>query len=359
MTKPPASDSPASSHNAPTTSSRIGVSVRHRVGVCYGGQPYSIPSPDLSSSAPAMPELPEVETVLRGLAPRLEGRRIVRLIQRRRDLRVPMPAKFAERIEGRRVRRLERRAKYMLWRLDGGETLVLHLGMSGRMVLVPAREANAKPFDPHDHVVFETDDGWQIRFNDAPLRPGVADRDDEIVHHKLFAGLGPSRQRVLRRRGAGGAAERQRTPIKRPCSTSASGRRRQHLCLRGAVSRRHRPGARRTVRRISIRLMAAIRTCSAARSATAVDPARPRRPAASWAISRRASRSTTAKARPARRRIAAGRCGASCNPAARPSIARAASASCIQSNTNSTRRDAWPATKTSRPRRRAASASFD
>lgn len=139
-----------------------------------------------------MPELPEVETVMRGLAPRLEGRRISRLIQRRKDLRVPMPARFAQRVEGRRVRHLERRAKYMLWRLEGGETIVVHLGMSGRMALVPAREANARPFDAHDHVVFETDDGWQIRFNDA-RRFGLVllMSDSEIAGHKLFAGLGP------------------------------------------------------------------------------------------------------------------------------------------------------------------------
>ena len=82
-----------------------------------------------------MPELPEVETVRRGLVPKLVGRRIVRLIQRRRDLRVPLPAKFAKRVEGRTVLAIDRRAKYLLLRLDDGNTLIAHLGMSGRMTL--------------------------------------------------------------------------------------------------------------------------------------------------------------------------------------------------------------------------------
>ena len=71
-----------------------------------------------------MPELPEVETVRRGLVPKLVGRRTVRLIQRRRDLRVPLPAKFAHRVEGRTVLAIERRAKYLLLRLDDGNTLI-------------------------------------------------------------------------------------------------------------------------------------------------------------------------------------------------------------------------------------------
>jgi formamidopyrimidine-DNA glycosylase len=148
-----------------------------------------------------MPELPEVETVMRGLAPRLEGRRI---------------SKFAQRVEGRRVRRLERRAKYMLWRLDGGETIVVHLGMSGRMVLVPAREANTKPFDTHDHVVFETDDGWQIRFNDA-RRFGLVllIADTEIDGHKLFTGLGPEPlDAAFDGRALAARLKGKRTPIK-------------------------------------------------------------------------------------------------------------------------------------------------
>lgn len=139
-----------------------------------------------------MPELPEVETVRRGLIPKLVGRRIVRLIQRRRDLRLPLPGQFAHRVEGRTVRAIDRRAKYLLIRLDDGNTLVAHLGMSGRMTLHDAGSAAAHPFDTHDHVVFETDQGWQVRFNDARrfgLMLLVA--DDKLASHRLFKGLGP------------------------------------------------------------------------------------------------------------------------------------------------------------------------
>lgn len=139
-----------------------------------------------------MPELPEVETVRRGLTPKLTDHRIVRLVQRRADLRLPLPARFAARVEGRRVTGIDRRAKYLLLRLDDGHTLVVHLGMSGRMTLHDAAGAAGTAFDRHDHVVFETDAGWQVRFNDARrfglmlLLP-----DSEVAGHKLFRGLGP------------------------------------------------------------------------------------------------------------------------------------------------------------------------
>ncbi|TXL81876.1 bifunctional DNA-formamidopyrimidine glycosylase/DNA-(apurinic or apyrimidinic site) lyase [Vineibacter terrae] len=138
-----------------------------------------------------MPELPEVETVRLGLMPRLAGRRIVRLTQRRKDLRLPLPDRFAARVEGRAVTTIDRRAKYMLWRLEDGHTLVVHLGMSGRLLLLNG-EANHKPFDNHDHVVFDMEDSWQIRFNDA-RRFGLMLllRDDDVETHKLFKPLGP------------------------------------------------------------------------------------------------------------------------------------------------------------------------
>ncbi len=139
-----------------------------------------------------MPELPEVETVRRGLIPKLVGRRIVRLQQRRKDLRVPMPRKFAERVEGRTVLGIDRRAKYLLIRLDDGNTLICHLGMSGRMVLHDAQSAAEHPLGRHDHVVIDTDQGWQIRFNDA-RRFGLMllAADEAVAKHKLFKGLGP------------------------------------------------------------------------------------------------------------------------------------------------------------------------
>jgi formamidopyrimidine-DNA glycosylase len=139
-----------------------------------------------------MPELPEVETVRRGLVPKLVGRRIVRLVQRRRDLRVPLPARFAQRVEGRTILGIDRRAKYLLLRLDDGNTLIAHLGMSGRMTLHDAASAAEHPFERHDHVVIDTDEGWQVRFNDARrfgLMLLVA--DTAVDGHKLFKGLGP------------------------------------------------------------------------------------------------------------------------------------------------------------------------
>jgi formamidopyrimidine-DNA glycosylase len=139
-----------------------------------------------------MPELPEVETVRRGLLPRLVGRRIARLQKRRRDLRLPLPQRFAQRVEGRTVLAVDRRAKYLLIRLDDGHTLIVHLGMSGRMVLHDARSAAEHPLGRHDHVVIDTDEGWQIRFNDA-RRFGLMllVPSEKLARHKLFKGLGP------------------------------------------------------------------------------------------------------------------------------------------------------------------------
>ena len=140
----------------------------------------------------SMPELPEVETVRRGLIPRMVGHRVVKLHQRRRDLRVPMPKRFAEQVEGRRIEAIDRRAKYLLFRLDGGQTLIVHLGMSGRMTLHDAKSAAEHPFGRHDHVVFDMDDGWQVRFNDA-RRFGLMllVRNEDLAKHKAFKDLGP------------------------------------------------------------------------------------------------------------------------------------------------------------------------
>ena len=136
-----------------------------------------------------MPELPEVETVRRGLAARLEGRRLARVRQNRPDLRFPLPPDFAARLEGRRVEKVGRRAKYLLLDLEDGTILLAHLGMSGRM-LVTRREDAAS--EPHDHVVFETDDGWVVRFNDA-RRFGIMDLAERgtVADHPLIRGLGP------------------------------------------------------------------------------------------------------------------------------------------------------------------------
>lgn len=136
-----------------------------------------------------MPELPEVETVVRGLRPVLEGRRLVRVLQRRPDLRWPLPARFAARLEGRRVEAVRRRAKYIVADMDDGTVLIAHLGMSGSMAV--GRDPHA-PLGPHDHVVLETDDGAVVRFND-PRRFGMMDlaTRDDWQDHPLIRGLGP------------------------------------------------------------------------------------------------------------------------------------------------------------------------
>jgi formamidopyrimidine-DNA glycosylase len=123
-----------------------------------------------------MPELPEVETIRLGLVPVLRGRRIVRVEQRRADLRFPLPERFVERLTGRRIERLERRAKYILIHLDGGEVLAVHLGMTGRFsVAVRGKCAGPRArfrFDgggsaKHDHLVFFVSGGAVITYNDA------------------------------------------------------------------------------------------------------------------------------------------------------------------------------------------------
>ncbi|HEX6102801.1 MAG TPA: bifunctional DNA-formamidopyrimidine glycosylase/DNA-(apurinic or apyrimidinic site) lyase [Alphaproteobacteria bacterium] len=136
-----------------------------------------------------MPELPEVETVRRGLALRLEGRRLTRVRQNRPDLRFPLPADFAARLQGCRVEAVRRRAKYLLIEMEDGTVLLAHLGMSGRMLIARREEAAS---EPHDHVVFETEDGWVVRFNDA-RRFGIMDLAERgtVSSHPLLAGLGP------------------------------------------------------------------------------------------------------------------------------------------------------------------------
>ncbi len=171
-----------------------------------------------------MPELPEVETVRRGLEPVMAGARIARLVQRRPDLRFPLPAKFSERLTGRRIESLSRRAKYLLAHLDGGEVLIMHLGMSGRFTVTVgcgreryrtvrgktgAVRAAALPHPTednlvgafvhdtgtaaaHDHIVFEMEGGAVVTYND-PRRFGFMDLVPEASLEvcKHFAGMGP------------------------------------------------------------------------------------------------------------------------------------------------------------------------
>ena len=136
-----------------------------------------------------MPELPEVETVRRGLIPALQGQRLVRVEVRRPNLRLPFPPDMAARLTGRTITAIDRRAKYLLFRLDGGEVLIVHLGMSGRMVIGGLRNA---PPGPHEHVEFVTGEGRSVTFAD-PRRFGlmVLCREEELSSHSLLKDLGP------------------------------------------------------------------------------------------------------------------------------------------------------------------------
>ena len=150
-----------------------------------------------------MPELPEVETVLRGLKPVLEGRRIETVTLRRAGLRFPFPADFAARLTGSTVTGLWRRAKYMLASLDTGEILLVHLGMTGRFTVFSGSqtrnlgefyfETAAGPAGegPHDHVVLGLDDGTRLVYSD-PRRFGIMDLfpEAEAPSHKLLRGIG-------------------------------------------------------------------------------------------------------------------------------------------------------------------------
>ena len=110
-----------------------------------------------------MPELPEVETVMRGLTPVMTGARILRVEQRRANLRFPLPARLPERLAGRRIVQLSRRAKYILFHLDAEEVLIAHLGMTGRFTIGNKPTATftlAAGGDPrHDHLVFHLSGG--------------------------------------------------------------------------------------------------------------------------------------------------------------------------------------------------------
>jgi formamidopyrimidine-DNA glycosylase len=143
-----------------------------------------------------MPELPEIETVRRGLEPVLTGRVLANVDQRRPDLRWPFPERFAERLTGQRVTGLGRRSKYLLIGLEGGETWVIHLGMSGRILVGKATLGEFHHPTPtpgkHDHVIVTTDEGAVITYNDA-RRFGLMDLwpTADLDRHKLLAGLGP------------------------------------------------------------------------------------------------------------------------------------------------------------------------
>jgi formamidopyrimidine-DNA glycosylase len=145
-----------------------------------------------------MPELPEVETVRRGLAPAMRGARIDKVELRRADIRFPFPPAFAKRLTGQRIVEVKRRAKYLLFQLDGGETLIAHLGMSGSFRMektaasTPGKFHHERSKDPkHDHVILILDNGWVVTYND-PRRFGLMDLalTETLEQHPRIRGLG-------------------------------------------------------------------------------------------------------------------------------------------------------------------------
>ena len=132
-----------------------------------------------------MPELPEVETTRRGLLPHVVGRSIQDVVVRNPNLRWPVPGDLRRRLRGARVRDIRRRGKYLLFDLPRGHLLV-HLGMSGRLTVVPATTAPRK----HDHVDLVLDDGKALRFNDARRFGTVLWLQTPAEDHALLAGLG-------------------------------------------------------------------------------------------------------------------------------------------------------------------------
>jgi len=292
-----------------------------------------------------MPELPEVETVRRGLAPLMEGRVIERAEARRPDLRWPLPERMAERLTGARVERLRRRSKYILADLSTGETLLIHLGMSGRMLIsgVAVGEFHHPQAvaGKHDHVILDMAGGARITFNDA-RRFGAMDLmpTGREADHWLLKGLGPEpfgndfHEDYLVARLAG-----RQMPAKAALLDQriVAGLGNIYVCevLHRAccTAPASIPAARRagSVRHVWPRSCRSSGRFCPRRSRRADRPcATTGRPTANWAISSTPSGSTTARASPARNPAAPARSGGSCNRAGQASIAPPARDDLIQ-----------------------------
>jgi formamidopyrimidine-DNA glycosylase len=133
-----------------------------------------------------MPELPEVETTRRGIAPWIEGQRVHRLVVRDRRLRWPVPAGLEDRVEGTTIEAVDRRAKYLLLRTSAG-TALLHLGMSGSLRVLD----DAPHPGPHDHYDLQLESGRRLRFNDPRRFGSLLWTEVDPAEHPLLAGLGP------------------------------------------------------------------------------------------------------------------------------------------------------------------------
>jgi len=170
-----------------------------------------------------MPELPEVETVRLGLVPALKGQRLAKVTTHRADLRVPFSPGFTERLTGKLIISLKRRAKYILAETDGPDSLVIHLGMSGRLTIFdPDGSKTTKGpyspqiYGPHDHVVFETVNGTRIVYTDH-RRFGlmILVETAALSEHKLFKNLGPEPlEKSFSGTALSEALRNKRTPIK-------------------------------------------------------------------------------------------------------------------------------------------------
>ena len=162
-----------------------------------------------------MPELPEVETVMRGLALRLEGRRIRHAALSRGDLRRVIPSGLAARLTGATVIGFRRRGKYILMRLSGGDSVLIHLGMSGRMA-IRLQSANISDQEKHEHLIMETDEGWRIglidprRFGLLDLMPTASEDVHPLLHDMGPEPLGTGFTAAI----LSAAVEGRRTPIK-------------------------------------------------------------------------------------------------------------------------------------------------
>jgi formamidopyrimidine-DNA glycosylase len=163
-----------------------------------------------------MPELPEVETVRLGLAAALEGRHLRRIAINRADLRKPFPPDFVQRLTNRRILRVRRRAKYLLLDLDNSETLIMHMGMSGRFTVYGHNSGMTAGAGKHDHVVFDTGEGTRVVFTDhrrfglMAITPTA-----ELDRHPLLSGIGPEPlDRAFTPAVLSAALKGKRTPIK-------------------------------------------------------------------------------------------------------------------------------------------------
>ena len=282
-----------------------------------------------------MPELPEVETVRRGLENHLTGRRIERIELRRPDLRFSFPEGFAALLRGRRVESVERRAKYLLIRLDGDATWMCHLGMTGRWTLLGADSSEAAD-GPHDWVVVHLDDGRRAVFSDH-RRFGFMDHFEtsEQNRNRILAKLGPEpTPDHLTPMDMADALRGRRTPMKAALldQRTVAGLGNIYVCeilFRSGISPRRnassvagKSGVTKRVERVTAATHDVIvrRLTPEARASATSSTSK-----ATWATSVTPSRSTVGRASPAFQRDVRPPSGVSSSQAARPSTVQTAS----------------------------------